>query len=131
MYLHFLHQDIKEFLYFQFISKEACSFCCLFFLLVWFGFIFLGGGWGLVVPPLPLRQWSKYPTNVVVGKPFSREILKVRGTGRPIFVLAAVANTLFDPDVTGPSRCLLSEPRRVSADCKCTRSQIFCKQNCS
>lgn len=43
---------------------------------------------------------------------------------RQTFILATVLNILLDPDVAGPSRCLLSQPRKVSAARKCTSSQL-------
>lgn len=59
---------------------------------------------------------------------FSREILNVRETDMHMYILAAVVNILFDPDVSGPSRSLLSQLRKVSAACKRTSSQLFANE---
>jgi len=42
-----------------------------------------------------------------------------------MFILAAVVNFFFDPNVAGPARYLLFQPRKVFAACQCTSSQLF------
>lgn len=49
-----------------------------------------------------------------------------------MFILAAVVNIFFDSDMAGSSRCLLSQPRKVSVCClQMHQLSSLCKQNCS